>query len=302
MRGKGTTFQELSGDELARFPLAFPASDEQQIIVSFLDRETAKIDVLLAEQERLIALLNEKRQAVISHAVTKGLYPDVPMKPSGVEWLSEVPAHWQIRRIKFLVERVEGLQMGPFGGMLLNLSPTDTGFKVYGQENTISGDFERGSRWIDEERFMELSNYWLRPGDIVLTRKGSLGNARLVTALPSTGIIDSDTIRLRANRDKVLPAFLVWVLHEANYAEVQLALSKRGAILSGINSETVANLCVAVPPVSEQAVLLHCLEDWNHKFEAQATACHQAADLLRERRSALISAAVSGQIDVRNAA
>ncbi|MDH0373573.1 restriction endonuclease subunit S [Comamonas aquatica] len=107
VRGKGTTFLELSGDELGAFVVPLASVPEQTAIASFLDHETAKIDALVVEQQKLIDLLQEKRQAVISHAVTKGLNPNAPMKDSGVEWLGEVPAHWEIKRIKHLVATLE---------------------------------------------------------------------------------------------------------------------------------------------------------------------------------------------------
>jgi type I restriction enzyme S subunit len=290
---------DLEPEQHSRLLVVVPSLQEQDAIAGFLDRETAKIDELVAEQEKLILLLKEKRQAVISHAVTKGLNPHVPMKESGIEWLGQIPAHWNVCRAKFLVANKNGIQMGPFGGMLLDLSATDTGFKVYGQENTISGDFERGTRWIDEGRFHELSNYQLSIGDIVLTRKGSLGNARLIERLPSPGIIDSDTIRLRTSGDVVLSEFLVRVLHEADYISVQFAISKRGAILSGVNSETIANLWAVIPPLNEQTEVLAQLRRVDAEIREQAVACEEVMRLLQERRSALISAAVTGQIDVR---
>lgn len=291
--------QSMKFSDMKRMPVVVPSRLEQVVIAAFLDRETAKIDALIAEQERLIALLAEKRQATISHTVTHGLNPNVPMKHSGVAWLGEVPKHWTVSRIKYLVQTGEGIQMGPFGGMLLDLSAQDTGYKVYGQENTISGDFTRGSRWISEERFKELERYCLCDGDLVLTRKGSLGNARLITKLPQPGICDSDTIRVRANENTILPVFLAMLLHEAGYIETQIAVSKRGAILSGVNSETIANLILAVPPLEEQQALIGSLEQQLSGFDACANEISRVIGLLKERRSALIAAAVTGQIDVR---
>jgi type I restriction enzyme S subunit len=279
-----------------------PPLAEQAAIASFLDRETAKIDALIAEQQRLIELLQEKRQAVISHAVTKGLNPDAPMKDSGIEWLGEVPVEWTVKRVKHLVTNLDGIQMGPFGGMLLDLDSEDTGYKVYGQENTISGDFGLGCRWISLDRFNALSNYHIRAGDLLLTRKGSLGNARLVETLPQPGIIDSDTIRVRVDEDLILQTFLSILLHEAQYVAEQIALSKRGAILPGLNSETIANIAIILPPKGQQLELMMFLAEQTAKLDALTVEAQRGIDILQERRSALISAAVTGQIDVRRLA
>jgi len=292
----------LNLELLGAIPCPLPPLEEQTAIAAFLDRETAKIDALIAEQEKLIVLLAEKRQATISHAVTRGLNPGAPMKDSGVVWLGEVPAHWDVTRVKYLVKAHDGIQMGPFGGMLLELDAIDTGYKVYGQENTISGDFSRGNRWISEARFRELERYSVRVSDLVLTRKGSLGNARLIKELPQPGICDSDTIRVRVDKQTVRAEFLTTVLHEAEYVAIQLAMTKRGAILSGVNTETIANLCVLAPPPSEQTDILDFLSARLADFKSGTDSASKAIDLLKERRSALISAAITGQIDVRGLA
>lgn len=285
--------------DIPKLRIPLPDTHTQTLIARFLDHETARIDALIEEQQRLIELLKEKRQAVISHAVTKDLDPTVLMKDSGVDWLGEVPAHWAIKRLKQLVIDAAGIQMGPFGGMLVDLDDSDTGFKVYGQENTISGDFSSGNRWIPERRYFALSNYHLKVGDIVLTRKGSLGNCRRISLLPQAGIIDSDTIRVRVQDHMMDPDYLELLLHEAGYISTQLSLVKRGAILSGLNTEIIANLVIVVPPRVEQEELLREIKAASSKFDQGISDCKYAVGLLRERRSALISAAVTGKIDIR---
>ncbi|MDX2206023.1 MAG: hypothetical protein SFU57_00105 [Gemmatimonadales bacterium] len=293
---------EFRWKEAANVVLSVPPCNEQDSIVATLDRETAKIDELVAEQQRLMELLKEKRQAVISHAVTKGLNPDAPMKPSGVEWLGEVPAHWIVGPLKFLVDPDGGIQMGPFGGMLLDLRSDDTGYKVFGQENTISGDFSLGARWIDSQRYTSLQSYWLESGDIVLTRKGSLGNARLVGELPSPGIIDSDTIRVRVDHSRLRRDYLAVLFHEAEYVKHQITQAQRGAILPGVNSTTISNIVLALPPMPEQAEIMESLVRGAAMFEEQIGSVQRAVELLVERRTSIISAAVTGQIDVRHLA
>lgn len=297
----GAAREGLNFVQIARLTVPIPAEGESKAIAAFLERETAKIDALVAEQERLMALLREKRLAVISHAVTKGLNPDVPMMASGMEWLGEAPAHWSNTRLRFVVAEA-GIQMGPFGGMLLNLESSDTGFKVFGQENTMAGDLTRGSRWIDEGRYHELSAYHVAAGDLLLTRKGSLGNAFLVRELTVTGIIDSDTIRVRIDNRIAHREFVALLLHEAHYISEQIAVSKRGAILSGLNSTTIANLAIVLPPLDEQTAILDAVEKDCGKIDRAINDAKEVVSLLTERRAALISAAVTGQIDVRHLA
>ncbi|MDO6564634.1 restriction endonuclease subunit S [Amphritea sp. 1_MG-2023] len=300
LKGYGVSIESFNFDMWKSLSFSYPELEDQRIIVNFLDHETAKIDTLIDKQQQLIKLLKEKRQAVISHAVTKGLNPDVPMKDSGVEWLGEVPEHWDLKAIKYCVDSDSGIQMGPFGGMLKSLEANPTGYKVFGQENTISGDFSKGSRWITAKRYSELENYHLSVGEIVLTRKGSLGNARLISQLNTKGIIDSDTIRVRVDQRTIMPGLLAFLLHSSSYVEEQITRNRRGAILSGLNSETVANLKLLVPPIAEQRRLMTCLADIEQHFDEVLQKANLAIDLLTEKRIALISAAVTGKIDVRN--
>lgn len=286
--------------EMKRIPLALPPLAEQQAIAAFLDRETAKLDALVEEQRRLIALLKEKRQAVISHAVTKGLDPTAPLKPSGIDWLGDIPAHWEMKRVKHLVISQQGIQIGPFGGMLKDLPTEETGYKLYGQENTISGNFGKGSRWIEPKRYEELLSYELRSGDLVLTRKGSIGNCQIFPPDACPGIADSDTIRVRIDANVAVSEYVQGCFQDADFISTQLDLTKRGAILSGLNSSVVANLAFPLPPRDEQTQLLAFLTTEEAKFSALTAEATRAITLLQERRAALISAAVTGKIDVRD--
>lgn len=290
----------LNLDLIASIGIAVPPLAEQTAIAAFLDRETAKIDALVAEQRRLIDLLKEKRQAVISHTVTRGLNPAAKLKPSGVDWLGEVPEGWEVRPFKYFVRQSDGIQMGPFGGMLTDLPQEETEYKLYGQENVISGDFSRGHRWIEPKRFEELSGYRILPGDLVMTRKGSIGNCRIFPHNAQAGIADSDTIRVRLNEQLVNPALLLITLQEGHFIRVQFDLTKRGAILSGLNTSVVSNLLLPVAPLSEQAEILAFVRAETAKWEALLHEAETAIALLQERRAALISAAVTGKIDVRD--
>ena len=287
---------------LAELRIPAPSLDEQAAIVTFLDRETAKIDALVADYRTLIDLLQEKRQAVISHAVTKGLDSTAPMKDSGVEWLGEVPEHWEVKPLKFIAigKGGDGIQIGPYGSMLTDIQYDEpSSCKVYGQENVISGDFDRGNRWAPDSTRYSLQGYEVEPGDILFTRKGSIGQCAIVPAGISPGVIDSDTIRLRLDEAEVLNGFITLGFRSAHYVQAQVQVMKTGAILSGLNSSTIASLRFAVPLRSEQTQILDYLADEIGKIGSLITDAQDAINLLQERRTALISAAVTGKIDVR---
>lgn len=284
---------ELLGD--IKCPL--PQPEEQSSIANFLDRETAKIDALVAEQEKLIALLQEKRQAVISHAVTKGLDPNVPMKDSGVEWLGEVPGHWDSKRLKFLASNIKA---GPFGSALTKDMYVDSGYKVYGQEQVIPADFSIGDYYIDEAKFAEFSQYKTRTDDVLISCVGTFGKIAVVPADAAPGIINPRLIRLRVAKN-VMPLFLAEVLRSTVTFE-QFSVLSRGGTMDVINIGTLSDIWIALPPVDEQSAILSEITTQMTRFDALMAEARTAITLLQERRTALISAAVTGQIDVRGLA
>ncbi|WGH78600.1 restriction endonuclease subunit S [Jannaschia ovalis] len=284
---------------LGQYPMknalvALPPIESQRRIARFLDEKTAQIDGLIEKKRALLDGLAEKRQVLITRAVTKGLNPDAPMKPSGIDWLGDIPAHWELLPLKRLLADGIGLQMGPFGGMLTNLPDYETGFKLYGQENTISGDFTRGRRWVEEERFNELKRYQLVPGDLVITRKGSLGSCRRVPDGIQPGITDSDTIRIRPNHSRLLSEWALALLHEAHFVSEQISAERRGAILSGLNTTVVGNLLFTAPPVDEQNRILRFLSRTLSRDDIIVAKVKETIARLVEYRSALITAAVTG--------
>jgi type I restriction enzyme S subunit len=293
----------LYSDDLGRIEVIQPPLVEQAAIVRFLDWANGRLERAIRAKRKVIALLNEQKQAIIHRAVTRGLDPSVPLKPSGIPWLGEIPQHWEVRRTKFIVDHYgPGIQMGPFGSSLTQLAAVDTGFKLFGQENTISGDFGRGNRWVTREQFEELRRYELQPGDIVLTRKGSIGKARLVPPGVARGIADSDKIRVRLDKRQVEPTFIVELLHTSTYVRRQIEATQRGAVLGGLNTATIGNLALVVPPLPEQLKLLMDLREATKDIVAGMGRIEREIDLLREYRTRLVADVVTGKLDVREAA
>lgn len=286
--------QALRFNNFAQVDLPLVPLNEQVRVAEFLDRETAKIDALVAEQQRLIELLKEKRQAVISHAVTKGLNPDAPMKPSGIEWLGDVPAHWHVKRLKFVLDSVKA---GPFGSALTKDLYTSTGYKVYGQEQVIPGDFTLGDYFISSEKYQELRQYTVTPGDILISCVGTFGKIAIVPPDVEPGIINPRLIRMRC-AESINPEYLVEVLRSAATFE-QLSALTRGGTMDVINISTLNEIVIVLPPLLEQERAVTFIRDQIEQFDQLTAETEQAIRLLSERRTALISAAVTGQIDVR---
>lgn len=292
-----STIAHFTAEKVAEVPTPFPPLQEQLAIAAFLDRETAVIDALIAEQERLLALLAEKRQAVISHAVTKGLDPDAPMKDSEVAWLGRVPAHWAVVPLKRCLSDIKA---GPFGSALTKDMYVDSGYRVYGQEQVIPADFSVGDYYVDEQVFRELRQYQVTPGDVLISCVGTFGKVAVVPADIEAGVINPRLLRLRCAQ-AVSPDYLVELLRSSSVFE-QISSASRGGTMDIINAGTLGKVWVALPPPEEQADIIQFVRAELQRIEALTDASRRAASLIRERRVALIAAAATGKIDVREVA
>jgi type I restriction enzyme S subunit len=289
-----STIAHFTAEKVGAVPVPLPPLGEQQAIANFLDRETAKIDALIAEQQRLIELLQEKRQAVISHAVTKGLNPSAPMKDSGVEWLGEVPGHWEVKNIRMATERITYGFTNPMptedsGPYMLTANDIDNGrirFETCRRtsEHAFSRDLTDKSRPAD--------------GDVLLTKDGTLGRVALFVEQDEPACINQSVALLRPNASVCSGSFLAAALMSDCYQEKML-FDAGGTTIKHIYISRLAKMVVALPPLSEQEDILLGLEDKIRPYELLITDSRASLILLKERRSALISAAVTGQIDVR---
>jgi len=307
----GAKMPRANWEDIGSLPILLPSCDEQEQIAAFLDWKTGQIDALIAKKKELLKKLKEKRLAVITQAVTKGLSSTgsgqaaAPLRDSGIPWLGQVPKHWEVKRLKFQAAEGKGggIKIGPFGGMLTELIYADNGdFKLYGQENVLSDDFNKGTRWITSGQFTDLIQYQVEAGDFLFTRKGSIGGCAIFPKMAHLGIIDSDTIRLRVNDKSVDIRFLRHAFQDSLYLQAQVQLTKRGAILSGLNTTTIADLLVTAPPIEEQVEIADFLDQYTTRQIDLECKVEVAIARLTEYRTALITAATTGKIDVRDVA
>ena len=297
--GEGSMYgaggQKRVPDDFARnFVAGFPSVPEQTAIASFLNRETGKIDALVEEQRRLIAQLKEKRQAVTSQAVTKGLDPNAPMKDSGVEWLGEVPAHWEVAPLKWLTPPDRAIMYG----IVLPGPNVGKGVPI------VKGGDVKPRRlsldqlcWTTSEIEAPFARARLRPNDIVYSIRGSIGDAELVPDELTDANITQDVARI-SPVDDVNFRWLLSVMRSQPIF-VQLEQRSMGAAVRGINIFDLKRAQIPVPPRAEQDAIAAFLYDQLGKLSELRAEAEAATKLLQERRAALISAAVTGKIDVR---
>ena len=288
-RGEGSTFKEISKDKLGLIIFTKPPEPDQHSIAFFLDRETAKIDVLIEKKERLIDLLQEKRTALITQAVTKGLDPTVPMKDSGVEWLGKIPAYWEACRVKSLTkEHKQGFYTEqPYiveGVKLARISDIDDRANVHFNNMPYVG--------IDakDECIFRLSE-----GDILFARSGTIGRFGIVCGA-ERAVFASYLIRFRFSRVHV--EFLRYAFG-SKYFRDSLVSSLHGGANQNVHAENIKALTIALPPRDEQLKITAYLFRETAKIDTLVAEIQDAINHLREYRTALIAAAVIGKIDLR---
>ncbi|AIA76086.1 hypothetical protein FF32_14940 [Halomonas campaniensis] len=277
----------FTAEKVASVPTPFPPGSEQTQIATFLDHETVRIDALVEEQQRLIALLKEKRQAVISHAVTKGLDPNVPMKDSGVEWLGEVPEHWEVLQFRRFTHLSQGLQI-----------PQSERFHAPGNGRvryiTIklinSGYLQEGSEYIDAPSKRVVCN----EEDVLLARTGATGE--VITKV--SGAFHNNFFKIDYSRSRIDRDFLVYMLC-VKELKGHLRMLAGTTTIPDLNHGEFLGVKVPLPPLAEQKRIIHICNSESSKYDSVIAQSLQQVELLQERRSALISAAVTGKIDVR---
>jgi len=296
-RSTGVSYPAINASDLARIRLPSPPISEQTFIASFLDRETAKIDTLIAEQEKLITLLAEKRHATISHAVTKGLNPDAPMKDSGVEWLGEVPEHWGTRTIAKISTKITNGYVGPTREILV-----ETGVPYIQATHIKNGcvNFDNGyfvtQDWSNAHAKSILANE-----DVLIVQTGAgTGDVGIVTE-SEVGFNCHALIIVAPDMSLIRGEFLCAVL-QSSYGQQKLESIQTGAMHPHLNCGEVKFLEIPLPPLDEQICIVGHINNVITQFNELIVEASNGIALLKERRSALISAAVTGKIDVRQIA
>ena len=259
----------------------------------FWTAKTAKIDELVSEQRRLIELLKEKRQAVISHAVTKGLNPHAKLKPSGIEWLGDVPMHWEMRSFSSLVTKITNGYVGPTRDILV-----DDGVR-YLQSLHIKGNQIRFDTpyYVSREWSNVHKKSILETGDVLIVQTGDIGQVAVVTD-EFAGCNCHVLIVVAPKRECVLGEWISWLLN-SDYGQQSLISIQTGALHPHLNCGNVKFIQIPVPPLKEQSDIVTRLTRRLHEFDDLVHYADRAIELLQERRTALVSAAVTGKIDVR---
>lgn len=285
----GAKMPRANWNSLGSMVLTVPPISEQISIAEFLDRETAKIDVLIAEQRRLIGLLAEKHRAVIVHSVTKGLNPSVPTKSSGNEWMGKVPSAWVVKRVRHLAMILRG--------KFTHRPRNDPDFYDGGFPFVQTGDITDSSRYITEfkqtlnERGISVSKEFPK-GTLVMAIAANIGD---VAILDFPAYFPDSIVGLVPKED----IDLIFLFYLMIAMKQPMLMTATISTQMNLNVDQIASLVAPCPPIEEQRRIVSFLDGETAKLDSLSTEARAAITLLQERRAALISAAVTGKIDVR---
>src|SRR5690625_4014101 len=295
---RGTTMQRISRSLLGNIRAEIPPLKEQTQIARFLDHETARIDALIEEQQRLIELLKEKRQAVISHTVTKGLDPNVPMKDSGVEWLGEVPEHWRVSKLAHYAKVLTGFTF-PSASFSHNesdvrlLRGANIGVGLLKWQDTVYWELNEGDA---------LSSYLMDEGQIVLGMdRPWIGEGIRIARVSREDMPCLLLQRVAAiTSNKELDDDYLYCLLASELFKAYIEPDLTGVSVPHVSSEQILSYQIPVPDKVEQREIASFIRQQLDRMSALFIQASESIKLLKERRAAIISAAVTGKIDVRN--
>ncbi len=303
-RSVGVSYPAVNTSEIATIPIPLPPLPEQRAIADFLDRETAKLDTLVAKKRELIEKLKEKRTALISRTVTRGLPPEAAraaslnpspkLKPSGIEWLGEVPEHWEVVQLFRIAPTI---QTGPFGSQLHQSDYIDGGVPLINPSHLIDGGIVPDDQdTVTDETIKRLSRHILMINDVVFARRGEIGRCAVVGENEAGWLCGTGSMVVRLKDCEA--RYFARVFRSAGFSAL-LTLNAVGTTMLNLNPAIVGRMRVPFPPLAEQRALADFLDRETAKIDQMAAKVEEALARLQEYRTALITAAVTGKIEVR---
>ena len=301
LSARGVTMHRVSRTMLGNFYIPVPSIAEQEAIASFLDAKTKPIDDIIAKREKQIELLEEMKSAIISRAVTKGLNPGAKMKDSGIEWIGEIPEGWEMCKLKYILKSEKyNIKTGPFGTQLKGNDLREEGdVPVYNQRNVIDNQFHSPSVFVTLDKANELAGFHTKPNDVLITSRGTIGKAAILPNGAKEGILHPCLIALRINQDLVNLKYLLYYINGFEGFAINVFLESNATTIEVIYTDTLKNIFVTLPQLEEQEAIASYLDSETSKIDTRIAKRRKQIELLQEYKQALITAAVTGKIDVR---
>lgn len=293
--GNSTIIHLYQGD-FAEFSYTFPNTTEQCAIANFLDTQCAKIDSVIADIEKQIETLQKYKKSLITEAVTKGLNRSVQMKDSGIVWIGEVPEHWDLKRLKFMLENSSNsMKVGPFGSALSGSDFTDEGKWVYNQRVVLDKNFSENTTFISEEKYREMRGFSVYPGDILITTRGTIGKVAIVPEGAQEGILHPCIIKFRVSKEMMMPELLELIFNESDFVKDQFTLMSNATTIEVIYSYSLKDIILPVIPTEEQKKIYSYLSEKCATIDAVLAEKQKALSAIIQHKKSLIYEYVTGK-------
>ncbi|MBR3411334.1 MAG: restriction endonuclease subunit S [Bacteroidales bacterium] len=284
-------------DDFGQVLSLIPPIEEQNAIVAYLDKVTSKIDAAIAQQQKMIELLNERKQIIINNAVTKGLDPTAKMKPSGIPWLGNIPAHWELFRLKYLFT---GYKAGPFGSSLItNALLEDGSILVYTPEHVAEQRTSiPNNLYLPENRRNELKKFFVKKGDVIFPIVGSLGRAMIIEEAMPEGIINQRLAMFSIRKEFLDTDFFMWVFGKSKFYESYIKNVQRGSFIVNLTKTLVGDMPFVLPPINEQKEISIFITNKTTEILSSISCIEKQIGLLQERKQIIINDIVTGKVKV----
>jgi len=288
---------DLDEAQMKKIPFYCPPIEEQQAIVSYLDKKCSEIDALVAKRQQIIEKLRELRQVTIAQAVTKGLNPSAPMKDSGISWIGKVPEHWEILNVKHIIKDYKS---GPFGSSLITSELDEKGeVLVYTPEHIAKQTaIVEGNLYLPKRRLLEMSQFVVNKGDIIFPIVGSLGRAMEIKEDMPFGIINQRLAKFKIAA-QISTSYFMWIFAKSSFYDAFIKIKRRGAIISNLTKAIIKSMPILLPPLDEQIQISYYLDKKCAEIDELVARQEQIIEKLKELKTSTIAHVVTGKVDVR---
>lgn len=288
--GKNIQYEDFS---LMKLPL--PTLQEQQTIAAYLDQKCGEIDELITLQEEMITKLQGYKQSVITEAVTKGLDKNVPLKDSGIAWIGEIPEHWEIIKIKYILKN-NSLKVGPFGSQLSGSDILSKGkYWIYNQRTVLDNNYSSCNSFISNEKYNDLIGFKVSAGDILLTTRGTIGKISRIPSIFNEGVIHPCIIRFNINEKILKYEILRYIFNDSDIVTNQVKYNSNSTTIDVIYSDTLKNIVLAYIPQKEQQSIADYLDQKCSEIDELISIKQQKIEKLKEYKKSLIFECVTGK-------
>lgn len=295
----GSILNKLTQGNMKSISIVYPPTRDQINIIELLREKTSKIEEMKIKINKQIQTLEDYKKSLITEAVTKGLDKNVEMKDSGIEWIGEIPKHWEIKRLKQILSN-NSLRVGPFGSALKSSDIVDSGKWIYNQRTVLDNNFETNDTFIDDSKFNELISFKVNAGDILLTTRGTIGRIAIVPKSFYEGVIHPCIIKFRVKEGIFKNALIKYIFNSTDIVLKQVEYLSNSTTIGVIYSYNLVNIYFPTPPINEQLEIINYLDKKTATIDEAIAAKKKQLETLEEYKKSLIYEYVTGKKEVED--